>query len=344
MDIKNIIEELGLTLKWKAQTNGGEYSSPCPFCGGDDRFIISPSKENQNGRYMGGRFFCRQCGKYGDAVKLLELLHGFKFKEACERLKLEPLNFLSAKTIKQDKGLVKAENPCNVWQEKAKEFVTRSHENLMNDKNALAEFTNRGFTTDSITRFKLGFNPNDFWNSREEWGLPIEKKGDGHFRKLWLAEGLVIPTFFKNDVIKINIRRSKWFDGDKFPKYAEVSGSKKCPSIYGNVGLETAIIIEGEIDGLIIQQEASDLVFSICLGGSTKKFDFNTDLILQTTERLLFCPDYDKAGVKSWEKWKKTYPSLEKILTPFGKDSNEALLEGYDLKHWITSHMNKNKD
>jgi hypothetical protein len=68
----------GITLKRVAPTNGGEYVSPCPDCGGDDRFHVWPN-EGSN-----GRFWCRQCGKSGDMIEFLRWQKGMSFKEACE--------------------------------------------------------------------------------------------------------------------------------------------------------------------------------------------------------------------------------------------------------------------
>jgi len=45
----------GSELTRVANTNGGEYAGPCPFCGGEDRFHLQPYTES------GSRWFCRQC-------------------------------------------------------------------------------------------------------------------------------------------------------------------------------------------------------------------------------------------------------------------------------------------
>jgi hypothetical protein len=68
----------GITLKRVSSTNGGEYCSPCPDCGGDDRFRVWPH------RGPNGRFWCRQCDKSGDMIEFLRWQKGMSFKEACE--------------------------------------------------------------------------------------------------------------------------------------------------------------------------------------------------------------------------------------------------------------------
>jgi len=67
-----------ITIKREATTNGGEYSSACPDCGGDDRFRIWPN-EGEN-----GRFWCRQCDRHGDLIDFLQWTRGISFKEAAK--------------------------------------------------------------------------------------------------------------------------------------------------------------------------------------------------------------------------------------------------------------------
>lgn len=59
-----------------------ESCSPCPFCGGVDRFAIF-LEEN--------RYWCRQCGKRGDEIQLIMDLDGLTFPEAKAKLG-QPLN------------------------------------------------------------------------------------------------------------------------------------------------------------------------------------------------------------------------------------------------------------
>lgn len=53
----------------------GEFTGPCPGCGGTDRFSISPRK---------GLFNCRVCGAKGDSVGLVRFVMGFKFLDALD--------------------------------------------------------------------------------------------------------------------------------------------------------------------------------------------------------------------------------------------------------------------
>lgn len=56
--------------------SGDELAGPCPRCGGTDRFYVSPTY-----------FACRQCHpKRGDAIDLMQWLHGADFRSAVTML------------------------------------------------------------------------------------------------------------------------------------------------------------------------------------------------------------------------------------------------------------------
>jgi hypothetical protein len=201
---------------------------------------------------------------------------------------------------------------------------------------------------DTIKRFMIGFNHGahgrDFYRAREDWGLAAELRDDGKPRKLWLPVGIVVPTFSLDDrVIKVKIRRSAWKKGDESPKYVEISGSKRCPSVYGDTDLLSCIVLESELDSILIQQFAADLVFCIALGGCTQPIDRDTDNLTKNTPTVIFVPDFDDSGVKAWVKWKKHYLHIKRLLSPLEKSAGDAFLAGVDLREWILDALPKDK-
>lgn len=351
MDIKDLIEETGYSPRRKAACHGGEYCSPCPFCkDGDDRFIIWPKRHNKNGEYQGGRYSCRKCEKYGDAITFLRDLHSLNYRDACIQLKVTPKTRPFTLKPKEPSRPLIATNPPSTWIEKATAFTEWCHTNLINHSDALKKVQDRGFTIESVRRYKIGFNSGDnqrydFKRSRQDWGLEERIKDDGTSQKIWLPVGFTIPTFLDDgQIMKLKIRRSAWEEDDNLPKYVEISGSKSCPSIYGNTQLPVGLVLESEFDGLLIQQEASHLVYCVALGGSTKPIDAHTDALLRATKQILFLPDFDQAGAIAWIKWKRLFPQIHRILTPTGKGAGDAWLTGIDLRKWIESKItNSNK-
>jgi phage/plasmid primase-like uncharacterized protein len=76
--IENEIARRGIPLK----ANGAaDRCGPCPRCGGVDRFSINVRKQVFN---------CRNCGKGGDVIALVEHLDSVDFITACETLTGEP--------------------------------------------------------------------------------------------------------------------------------------------------------------------------------------------------------------------------------------------------------------
>ncbi len=65
-----------------AGTHGGEYAGPCPFCGGADRFHVTPAA---------GKWYCRHCApRGGDAVDYVMRGRNLTFQEAINYLTGQP--------------------------------------------------------------------------------------------------------------------------------------------------------------------------------------------------------------------------------------------------------------
>src|SRR2546428_14193677 len=66
-------------LRKVANIDGGEYAGPCPWCGGEDRFRVWPHGDRPH-------YWCRQCGRKGDAIQYLREHDRLTYREACEQL------------------------------------------------------------------------------------------------------------------------------------------------------------------------------------------------------------------------------------------------------------------
>ncbi len=259
-------------------------------------------------------------------------------------------NIAIPKRPKKTPKLVK--EPCALWQEKAGLFITWCHEQLLKNPEALQELYNRGFTDESIRKFKLGFcvNPDrkskskDVFREYPKWGLEPELKEDGKtYKKLWLPHGWTIPWFdWFGKILRINIRRKDWFDGDTYGKYIKIKGGMECPAIYGDQSLKVGVLLESEFDALLIQQFANDLCFCIATGGVSQPIDLATDHLIRTTALILLCPDddsdeddKDNAGDKLAE-LEDIYKNMLIWYAPNGKSPGDALKDHkVNLRQWI---------
>ena len=322
MALLQLLQADGLQAKRVASTNGGEYHSPCPGCGGLDCFIIWDKKE---------RYFCRRCEKKGDEIQYLRDFHGLSYAEASHHLGIVSprRSRVFFREIFQPK---KSQMPSALWMQKAQEFIEQSHRSLFNTSYAVDLFLKRGFLPKTMKAYKVGWNPRPLWTNREEWGLSVAET-----KKLWIPRGLVLPSFHQEtkEPIKLKIRRDDWHLDDQLPKYVEVSGGMQTFSCYGSFLGKPVMIVESEFDAILIQQMAGDLVVSMALGGASKRPDIEAHKLLSQAPCILFCLDVDSAGAVAYQWWRKIYPRLKLWLPPIGKSPGDAHEKGIDLHEWI---------
>src|SRR5947209_717167 len=131
MSLLQLANELNLIPKRVASTNGGEYHSPCPSCGGKDRFIIWEKQ---------GRYFCRQCSLKGDAIQFCRDFMGMDYRSACARVGAETKNSFQSRSYRPSLFEPQhAKEPSILWQNSAQKFVSESHKALFEAPEALTE-------------------------------------------------------------------------------------------------------------------------------------------------------------------------------------------------------------
>lgn len=341
--ILDLLEEDGIRLQRVANTNGGEYASPCPGCGGKDRFRSWPSQGK------GGRYWCRQCSKSGDLIQYLRDFRCMTFREACNFLGSDPSIVRNAPNPCTPNNLWKPDvttPPSKKWQSNALIFLKTAEKQLWElENNAIRDWLKRrGLTKKTIKQSRLGWNPVNIYKNRQTWGLQGKMKEDGTPSRIWIPEGLVIPYYRDTCIQKIQVRRSKLEDFDVPPeqggRYVLVSGSAgKVPMVLGNEK-RCFVIVESDLDAILLHQEAGDLISSVSLGSASNKPDKeNTDLLKQA-ETILVALDNDEAGKKSaWTWWKNYFPKAERWPVPKGKDPGEAYQKGVDLRRWLRAGL-----
>ena len=313
--ILDLAIERGLVPKKTSSTDGGEYHSGCPRCGGENRFALWPAK---------GRYWCRRCDAKGDEIQFCRDFFGLSFPAACARLGRDPnLKNGFPGYISQEPRL--ARQPTNTWREKGEAFVNYcvSQSTMLKIEDL---FTSRGISIHTARTFNLGYNPR-FWRRKgSAWGL----EGIQHIS---LPAGLVIPSYEPetNSLQSIKIRR---FD-PKRPKYHQVVGSSDALSIFGYRQNTPVVVLESELDAMLLMQEARDRVWVVATGGSSKKPDLYLDGLIRSSPLIIHVPDYDDAGAASISFW-RGYSNYKLYCTPKEKSVGDAYQAGVDLHHWIT--------
>jgi DNA primase len=337
MNLLDLLRLDGIELKKAAETNGGEFCGACPFCGGNDRFRVWPE-------FKGGRFWCRGCNKHGDNIQYLRDAQGLSYREACERLGIDmkSIKDLHLTGQRERAGFIpkEAASPPLLWQEKATAFFQAAQQTLLADQGSEARTFLHGRGLSDISMQGLGWNAEEKYKDREAWGLPLERRRDGRRKSLWLPAGLVIPSFESQKVVRLRIRRG---DPGNGPRYVIVSGSSMTPLTWG-LGMKVLSVIESELDGFLIWQEAGDLSGVIALGSVTTRPDRITHEALTRASVILVCLDYDEAGAReSWHFWPNTYrEKVKRWPVPFGKDPSEAWQLGLDIRSWILTGISHN--
>lgn len=241
-----------------------------------------------------------------------------------------------------------AKPPSLLWKDQAAKFSSFSAKQLNSNKEGKEQLRERGLSDESIENFVLGWNPSDTFIPFPQWGLLPEKNEKGREKKIWLPKGIVIPSMEGPEVIKLKIRRADWHEGDTLPKYVEVSGSQKSPSIFGTTHCEVALILESELDAILVQQLAGELCYCISIGGAGKRPDLTVDALLKASSSLLFALDFDDAGKAAYRFWHKNYRNM---IFPWpisrGKSPGDAFKLGVDLRKWVAEGIrgsrNQNK-
>lgn len=342
LTILDLYSQRKLEARRVSNNKGGEYHGPCPGCDGQDRFHLWPEQGEH------GTYWCRQCGKAGDAIQFLRDFEGLSFKAACAAMGRELVQDIPSTPRHREKTWRPQPSiPLDdQWQEKAAKLVEWSHKHLLGCPDQLKWLASRGIGLETVKAFRLGWNPGekgrDLWRAREPWGLPeVINERTRKPKPLWLPCGLVIPCIDQSGaVLRIRIRRP---EGE--PRYYVVPGSSAAP-LYLARSRSVAVVVESELDALAVYEAAGDLVGAYAIGNSSAKPDAETFSRLRELPLILIATDFDepdqrgqRAGAKAASWWIENLPQSERWPVPTGKDPGEAFMTGVDLRSWVRTGL-----
>ena len=305
-------------LRRKSNTPHAEYCGPCPWCGGRDRFIVWPTPRKGNPRW-----WCRQCGKRGDAITWLRERHGLTFAEACRALDMERQTPSAAPRLRAPATGIPT--PPQEWQDLARAFAEDCSTALWTPRArpALAWLRARGLTDDTIERAGLGFNP------AERDGLPV---------------GVVIPWRVRGDLVAVKVRQSDAAlrANPKAGKYVHRGGAGSPNDWLYNadaLDAERAVMVESELSALAIKQAAGDLVVAVATGGTGNARHVHWRARLALAEVALQSFDADDAGDKGAAFW-CDLPNVTR-WRPERKDPGDMLRDdgALALRRWIADGL-----
>ena len=107
-----------------------------------------------------------------------------------------------------------------------------------------------------------------------------------------------------------------------------------------NLDRKHLVIVESELDGLLIEQEAGELAGVVALGSAQAKPDQELNGLLRLASSILVSLDFDEAGASAaWWYWLSNYPNARRWPTPYGKDPSEAFQKGLNIRAWVEAGL-----
>jgi DNA primase len=325
----DLLELIGrdVTLRKHAAKDGGEYIGACPFCGDggkgakSDRFHVWPKAKTP-------RYWCRICGKNGDAIQYVRQRHKLTYPEALDWLGLAgngqaaDLRLAAAPMIhpKHDP----ANPPSDEWQYRAILFCQEAEDTLWAPAGARALAwlrDERGLTDETIRGASLGYNPEDRREDRVTWGLPSHDDQGQPFKPVWLP--------------RVNIRRPV---GD--PKYIGPAGWHD--ALYRADTLApgaAAVLVEGELDALTVCQYAGEIAAAVATGSTAGARRAHWLAELALCGRVLVAFDGDPAGEEAAKYWLDVLTNARRWRAFYGKDANGLATAGGDLRGWVLAGL-----
>lgn len=329
-------------LKRVARNDGGEYAGPCPFCGGSDRFHVWPDHpEGPRWRCFGSKAGRNGCGRGGDMLAYL-VDRGDVTPQEAGRLRG---NGGEATVIQQQASRSTLDQsapvapqapgaPPAVWREKARLFRGYCQEQLHGPagRAALDYLHGRGLTDDTIRRWGLGWHEKARERTARSWGLTG--------KPVWLLRGVTIPWTVEGEAWHVKIRRFNDAGPMDKPgkKYARITGG--APTLYGLdfiAGKRVVVICEGELDAVLLWQEAGDLVDVVAIGTKGAKVALPVLTYLVGASHWLVALDND--AEREAGDWGRFSARVHRVRPPKGNDLTDFHQAGGDLRGWVTEHL-----
>ncbi|MDF2903545.1 MAG: dnaG [Bacillus sp. (in: firmicutes)] len=302
VDIVDVISEY---VQLKKQ--GRNYFGLCPFHGeGTPSFSVSPDKQI---------FHCFGCGAGGNVFSFLMEKDGLTFQEAALKLAdkanidLQIQTNLPAKTIPKDFQLMLDAHDL------LRKFYHHLLINTKDGQHALEYLLSRGFTTESIEKFQIGYALSS-WDYTvkfltkkgftlellEKSGLIAKRERDGaaldRFRNR-----IMFPIFDRNGNTIAFSGRSLGGEDPKYLNSPETAIFNKSKILY-NYHLarshirkhQQAVLFEGFAD--VIAADRSGVVNGVATMG-TSLTEEHVEMIRRNSQSVTICYDADHAGIEA---------------------------------------------
>ncbi len=358
-----------------SMAKGGEWCSPCPVCGGDDRFRSWPNQDGGAAAQkagLPGTWWCRQCDKTGDVISLLMFADGLTFTAACKELRIEldessrrlrPL--CAPRSQEQTWTPTEWPLPSEKWRAQATKLAQEAHAQLLEYPRALEYLASRGLPRAAVEQYRLGYLQAEdkktgacLYRARSAFDLPDKLNDDGtksRYQSLWIPRGFTIPLWHpswadQQEAHRVRIRRPKGDVKKGDSKYMLLTGGGKAPMALAPSGVTPSlavwVVTEAELDAIAVHHACSGRIGALAALTNVGKPDAAAHKLLAASPLILVALDFDppdekgkRPGFHGWEWWKKHYPQARRWPVPVGKDPGDAFKAGVDLAEWVRAGL-----
>ena len=288
----DIVDVISLYLPLRKE--GVNYKACCPFHNEKSpSFVVSPSKQI---------YHCFGCGAGGDVIKFVMEHKGYSFIEAVNELSdmfSLPSPLLQNHSQKQEKP--------KLLRQKLQELSSIYTQNLLNNPALLEYLHNRGFDTQDVQKYALGFCAGGevlkIFTKEEALELGLVRENGSDF----FAKRLIITLFNANHkTIGFVGRTHSGFEFKGAPKYINSKESclyHKSANLYNLSNAKSTIlkekkvlVVEGYFDALAgIKLGIKNIVAT---GGTAFNKEFLSALARMECE-IVFLFDNDSSGVSA---------------------------------------------
>lgn len=367
----------GDKIRRVSAAKGGLYHSPCPSCGGTDRFMVyadQPGGELAQQHCMPGTWACpRHCQTGGDIIAFLQEFDGLSFRDACAELGIttstQPSRIHRPLRRPQTQAATFTPQtyaqPCSAWMEHATKLATEAAAVIQDQPAVLTWLAARGLSLDAVRAYRLGWMAGEdktgtcLYRQRAAFGLPPKTGKDGKpVRSFWIPRGITIPDWdATGNCRRLQIRRpNKDIDAAKKhdPKYMYVSqpdpaytASQVFPPVGVAAELATWVVVEARLDAMAVHHACGGRVGVVALLTVSAHPDAVAHAALSRAARILVALDFDTQPedgkpiptAKAWPWWEAAYPQARLWPVPKGKDPGDAYAQGVDLWAWVRAGM-----
>jgi DNA primase len=222
--------------------------------------------------------------------------------------------------------------PSPTWQAAAEAFVLESEQALWapTAERARAWLHRRGLTDDALEGWRIGYCAANHYGEAADWDTE---------HKVWLPRGIVIPWTQDGQTWAIKVRLPA-NPPDK--KYHAMTGSKM-DILYGNATVQShkpLVMLESELDVVLLDQDAGDLVSAGTLNGKRTDFTLRMLYVLRKAHPIFIGYDNDAPGQKAARQIIEQGPRFRPVRWPDGvKDLADMQPAGYSVRFWVEHHL-----